>query len=155
MAGDEDRSFLLSYLEGRFGIPKDGFRHYLLFKKNRSYWMLKESSHVTRASGLKVKIMGMKVFQEVGKFIKPTTRFIQMFGHTATRAILEINKQDLRDLVAGNFLPVDMGIDNGYVILSIENRILGLGLLIDGCIRTQIPRKEIMYSMRDELEKLT
>jgi NOL1/NOP2/fmu family ribosome biogenesis protein len=78
-----------------------------------------------------------------------------MFGQTATRATLEINKQELRDLVEGKFLPVAMDDENGYVILSIESRILGLGLLIDGSIRTQIPHKEIMYSMRGELEKLT
>lgn len=113
--------------------------------------MLQGSSQVKHASNLKVMVVGMKVFQEVGEFIKPTTRFIQMFGHTATRATLEINKQELKDLVEGKFLPVAMDADNGYVILSIEGRILGLGLLIDGSIRTQIPHKEIMYSMRGEL----
>jgi len=150
LVGYDDKLSLLSYLEGRFGIPKDEFKDYMIFKKNRSYWMINESSQINHASHLKVMGAGMKVFQEVGEFLKPTTRFIQMFGHTATRATLEINKKELGDLVEGRFLLVDMGLDNGYVILSIENQVLGLGLLIDGSIRTQIPRKEIMYSMRSD-----
>ena len=152
MVGNDDRLLLLSYLEERFGIPIDEFREYLFFKKNRSYWMLQGSSQVRHASNLKVMLVGMKVFQEVGEFMKPTTRFIQMFGHTATRATLKIDKQELRDLVEGKHLPVAVDVDNGYVILSIENRLLGLGLLIDGSLRTQIPKKEIMYPMRGDLD---
>ena len=96
---------------------------------------------------MKVKITGMKMFQEIGEFIKPTTRFIQMFGDKATRAVLEIGEQELRDLAAGKYLYRDMDIDNGYVILSMNNSILGLGLLINGTIRTQIPQREIICSI--------
>jgi hypothetical protein len=50
--------------------------------------------------------------------------------------------------MTGERLKVDLGIDNGYVILSLGgNRILGLGLYINGEIRSQISRRELRQTM--------
>ena len=37
---------------------------------------------------------------------------------------------------------MNLEIENGYVILAFKGHILGLGLLIDGMVRSQIPKKE-------------
>ena len=143
MAGEEDRHNLFSYLEGRFGISKGLFDDCLLFKKNKTWWLLKDSPLVKPTSQLKVRRIGLKAFQSIGIFIKPTTRMIQLFGHKAARAVLDINERDIQKLAAGGLIPAVMDIDNGYVILSFKSRILGLGLLIDGMVRSQIPQKDI------------
>ena len=57
-------------------------------------------------------------------------------------ARLEIGEGQLWELAAGKIFPVDMEIENGYVILLIKGQPLGLGLFINGMIRSQIPRKE-------------
>jgi len=108
---------------------------------------LKESPHIIRASQFKVWRVGLRSFQRIGSFIKPSTRMIQAFGHLASKAIIDINGADLNKLIAGEFLPVKMELENGYVILSLRGVIPGLGLLIDGTVRTQIPKKEVRLSM--------
>jgi NOL1/NOP2/fmu family ribosome biogenesis protein len=142
-AGEEDRLYLLSYLEERFGILKSLFDEYLFFKKSKSWWILKYSPLVTSISHLKVWRVGLKAFQEVGRFVKPTTRMIQIFGRRADRALMDISENDLKKLAAGEFIPADMPVDNGYIILAMEGGVLGLGLLIDGFVRSQIPKKDI------------
>jgi NOL1/NOP2/fmu family ribosome biogenesis protein len=145
LAGKGDRSFLFSYLEGRFGISRDNFDDCLLFKKRKNWWILKESPLIGQITHLKVWRVGFKAFQEVGQFVKPTTRMIQLFGPRATRARLDISEGDFRRLARSDEIRADMGIDNGYVILSIKGMVLGLGLLINGAIRSQIPKKEIRF----------
>jgi len=108
---------------------------------------LKKSPQIIQASQFKVWRVGLRAFHRVGSFIKPSTRMIQVFGHLATRAIIDLNGADLNKLIAGEFLPVKMELENGYVILSLRGVILGLGLLIDGTVRSQLPKKEVRLSM--------
>ena len=145
LAGEDDRHRLLSFLEERFGIPKTLFKEYLMFKKKRNWWLLKDSPMITMASQMKIWRVGLKAFHEIGEFVKPTTRMIQIFGHSATRGVFNIYAEDLQRLIAGEFIAVDMDIDNGYVILTLDGIILGLGLLIDGKIRSQIPKKDLRF----------
>lgn len=99
------------------------------------------------ASRLKVQKAGLKAFTLFGDFIKPTTRFIQSFGYMATKARLDINRHELQRLVAGERVAVDMDLENGYVILFYKGCVLGLGLLINGILRSQLPVKEIKLIM--------
>ena len=71
---------------------------------------------------------------------------IQMFGRLATRASIEIDEAQLQKLVSGDPLYVELDIEDGYVILSFEGHVLGLGLLIEGKILSQIPRNEFHFS---------
>lgn len=148
MAKEDERHTLFSYLEERFGIPERIFDDYLFFKKKNSWWLLRRVNHLGLATQLKVSKVGIKAFQRVGAFVKPTTRMIQIFGGAANRARLEINTPQLIKLLAGEALFVDLAVEKGYVILSLaEDRILGLGFFIDGRVRSQIPRKELRQAM--------
>ena len=142
-AREDDRRHLFCYLEDRFGIPESLFDDYILFNRGKHWWLLRNSGLLISVSRLKVSMVGLRAFNQVGDFVKPTTRMIQVFGHYATRARLEIGEGQLRKLVAGKISQVDMEIENGYVILLIKGQPLGLGLFINGMIRSQIPRKEI------------
>ena len=142
LAGAVDRHFLFSYLEHRFGIPEELFSGYLLFRKRKSWWLLRHSPLIGSAAHFKVSIPGFKAFQKINRYLKPTTRFIQIFGRKATRSILNIKKSELKNLENGDPFQVDLALENGYVILSFSGHLLGLGLLIDGTIHPQIPRKE-------------
>jgi len=90
---------------------------------------------------------GLKAFQTVGRYIKPTTRMIQIFGHHAVRAILEICEDDINKMAEGGHISSDMKIDNGYIILSFKGAILGLGLFIDGRVTSQIPRRDLVLAI--------
>lgn len=129
------------------------FDDYLLFGRNKSWHLLRDVPQLVAASHLKVSKMGLRAFQKVGAFIKPTTRFIQVFGHAATKARLEIGEEQLQRLLAGQGLHMDLDLSKGYVILALrQNPILGLGFFIDGKVRSQIPRRELRQSMLEELE---
>ena len=98
-----------------------------------------------RALQLKVWRVGLKGFQEVGRFIKPTTRMIQFFGHGAEKAVLELREEDLSRLTEEGRIQTDMEIENGYVILSFRRKILGLGLLINDVVISQLPKKDVRF----------
>jgi len=136
-------------MEGRFGISRAFFDEYLLFKRGKSWWLLRKSPCLDSATGLKVATVGLRAFQKIGGFLKPTTRMIQIFGRMATRATFEIDEKELSRLIAGEAVPTNLNLENGYLILSLKNHVIGLGLLINGEVRSQIPRKELRFLSRD------
>ena len=142
-------------MEDRFGIPEKVFDNYLLFKRKGS-WQLVSDEVLTAmsASQLKVSKVGLRAFQKIGVFVKPTTRLIQVFGTAATKARIEIDDEQLTRLVAGEELSIAMDPDTGYVILVQSNkRVLGLGFFINGKVRSQIPKKELRQAMLETSSK--
>ncbi len=124
------------------------FADYLLFRKKKSWFLIRNTRFIPSVSQLKVSQTGLRAFQRVGDFLKPTTRFIQSFGRLATRAKLRMDMAQLHALLEGKKIRVDISLDNGYVILTIgEGRILGLGLYIDGMVSSQLPGKQIRGAM--------
>jgi NOL1/NOP2/fmu family ribosome biogenesis protein len=140
-----ERHTLFSYLENRFGIHETLFDEYLLFKKKKSWWLLRHSSFVVPASQFKISIAGLRAFQKINRFVKPSTRMIQVFGHNATRATLDLTHSEFDILETGEPFPMDLEIKDGYVIISYEGHPLGLGLFINGSVLPQIPRKELRF----------
>jgi NOL1/NOP2/fmu family ribosome biogenesis protein len=134
-------------MKDRFGIKEDMFDGFRVLKKNKGWWLHKDSAHLEKAARLKVLKIGIKAFEEIGQFVKPTTRLIQLIGCKATKARFELSQLELRKLVAGERLPVTMALENGYIILLYKGQSLGLGLLIHGELRSQLPVKEIRVSM--------
>lgn len=113
---------------------------------------MKDALRLKEASHLKVSRVGLRAFQRVGEFVKPTTRFMQVFGTAATKAKLEISEEELQRLLAGQELHLDLDLGKGYVILTlVNNRILGVGFFMDGKVSSQIPRKELREAMVHEL----
>jgi NOL1/NOP2/fmu family ribosome biogenesis protein len=144
----DERHYLFSYLEGRFGIPESVFDDYLLFKRKKSWLILRDVPHIMNASQLKVLTLGLKAFRKVGSFLKPTTKMIQIFGHAATKAKIEIDEKQLTKLLDGEELQVDLDVDMGYVILVLKkSEVLGLGFYSNGKVRTQIPNKELKKAL--------
>jgi NOL1/NOP2/fmu family ribosome biogenesis protein len=151
LVGDGERHYLFSYLEDRFGIPENIFDDYVMFKRKQSWMIFKNGPHIRLASQLKLAKIGMRAFHRVSVFIKPTTRMIQYFGYESTKARFGINEGQLLKLLDGESIPADLDLDDGYIILDLGNRwILGLGLLINGRVRSQLPRKEIRAIMVKE-----
>ena len=105
-----------------------------------------DSPFLQSASRLRVARAGLRAFQRIGEFVKPSTRMIQVFGSLATKARVEIDEVQLDALVRGETLHMELEIEDGYVILLFAGHILGLGLFIEGKILSQIPRKEIIFS---------
>ncbi|MCF8062043.1 MAG: hypothetical protein K9M82_05965, partial [Deltaproteobacteria bacterium] len=58
---------------------------------------------------------------------------------------VELPREALSALARGEELPLKRDVENGYVILTLDGEPLGLGLLIDGMLRSQIPRSELRF----------
>lgn len=126
-------------MEERFGIPPSVFDPYLFLQHGKSWWLLRKSPYLHLASGFKVFGCGIKGFQRVSRYVKPTTRLIQLFGGEAKRSIMDISGEELRSLMKGEGIPSRLETEDGYVILRLNNRyVLGLGLLIRGMVRSHI-----------------
>ncbi len=148
LAEADERHKLFGYMEDRFGIPEKLFDDYLLFKRQKSWTIMKNCPYIFSAAMFKVSRVGLKAFQKVGAFVKPTTRLIQTFGHAAIRAKIEINEEQLQRLQNKEDLPMDLDLKKGYVILSLgKNMILGFGFYGHGKIKSQIPLKELRRNM--------
>jgi NOL1/NOP2/fmu family ribosome biogenesis protein len=143
LAGESDRDFLLSYLEDRFGISRRVFDGYWLFRKKKSYWLLHRTPHLGKCAGLKVSRVGLRAFQQIGAYVKPSTRMVQVLAPYVNKARFEIQEGQLHRLLDGEAVPFDSTLENGYVILSMKGHVLGLGLLINGKVRSQIPKSQI------------
>ncbi|MFO7785392.1 MAG: hypothetical protein ACQET7_12285 [Thermodesulfobacteriota bacterium] len=135
-------------MEERFGIPGVVFDDYLFFRRKNTWRILRKSAHLAKAGHLKVEAVGIKGFHLIGDFIKPSTRVIQMFGRHAEKARVEVNGKDLNRLAKGIEIPADPGIGNGYVILCRRGQPLGLGLMIRGMLRSQIPKSESRFFLQ-------
>jgi NOL1/NOP2/fmu family ribosome biogenesis protein len=145
---NNERRRPFAYLEERFGIPERLFKGYLLFKRGKAWLLVKDTPQIIPASTLKVLRVGLRAFNEVGAYIKPSTRMIQLFGHEAVRARLEIDETQLKSLWAGESLAFDLNLEQGYVILCLgKDTILGLGFYSDGRVRSQMPRAELGKAM--------
>jgi NOL1/NOP2/fmu family ribosome biogenesis protein len=129
-------------MESRFGISKTLFDRYWFFRKNKSWWLLHRSPHLGRCVGLKVSRVGLRAFQQVGAYVKPSTRLIQLLAPQVSRGRFEIDESQLQRLLAGEAVPFESPLENGYVVLSVKGLVLGLGLLVNGKVRSQIPKSQ-------------
>ncbi|MFW6099733.1 MAG: hypothetical protein ACOC79_04470 [Thermodesulfobacteriota bacterium] len=149
MSGNNERERLLHYLYNRFGIPAQVLDDYLFFRRKRAWFLIHNSPQLAYASRLKISKAGLRAFQRVGNFIKPTTRFIQGFGHHATKGVFAVGADQLGALLGGEGIPVDLPLNKGYVILTLgTSRILGLGFFDHHAIRSQLPRKELTFHLK-------
>ena len=140
LSKEEEKKQLVEYMEKRFGIPAYLFADYQFFCHRNSWHILKKSLYLSEGAKLKVSgYYGMKAFYKVGKYIKPTTRMIQLFGRSADRNIIFLTTEQACRLVNDCKVHIFEKIEDGYVIITIEERyIVGLGLVIGGVLTDQL-----------------
>jgi NOL1/NOP2/fmu family ribosome biogenesis protein len=143
LAGEAERHRLFFYLEKRFGIPEEIFAPFLLFRRRKTWWLLHHSKRVPLPAHLKVSIVGLKAFDQVGKHLKPTTRMIQIFGNHATKGVHELSQEGFERLVRGGLLKINTDLEDGFVILRLGEKVLGIGLLIQSTISARIKQSEL------------
>jgi NOL1/NOP2/fmu family ribosome biogenesis protein len=142
-ANKDERRLLFTYLEDRFGIHENTFDDFDLFSRKKSWWLLRKTSGVNLPVSLKVTQVGLKAFDKVGKYLKPATRMIQLFGYHATKGVYHLSEGDFERLLRGEPLEVKSTIEDGFVILRLRDNVLGVGLLLQGKITSRIRRFEL------------
>ena len=138
----DERRLVLSYLEERFGIPENVFTDFDLFSRRKSWWLLRKSTDVSLPVRLKVRQVGLKAFDRVGKYLKPATWMIQLFGHHAKRGVYWLSDDEFNRLLRGEPVTVAEGMEDGFVILRLREHVLGVGLLLQGTVTSRIRQSE-------------
>ena len=134
---------IFEYFEERFGIPKTAFKDHSLYQglKGKYYLgpKLIEKPDIV-SPGL--------LIARADKQVKPTSNFLQLFGHLATKNVVELSKEEAKQYIEGFDLKSETKAEHGYVILSYKGNFLGCGFLDDGLIINNLPkakRQKVKY----------
>jgi len=98
---------------------------------------------------LKVSQVGLKAFDKVGKYLKPATRMVQLFGHHATKGVYLLSDYELEKLLRAEPVEVESGMEDGFVIFRFREQVLGVGLLMQGRITSRIRQSEAQRMLTD------
>lgn len=129
-------------------MPQEVLDPYLIFRRKDHWTLLARSQAMDVGRHLKVSKVGLRAFRSVARFVKPTTRFLQLSGHLATRSVVWLRPEQVRRSLQGEALPCNEPLEDGYVLLRLPGgHVLGAGLLLKGTLRLQLPGKEIRADM--------
>ncbi len=136
---------VLDYFEDRFGIAKENFAAFELYKGPKGKIYLGPKDLIQKPD---IASLGLLIARAHGT-IKPTSNFLQMFGHKASKNIINLSKMEAAAYAKGDDLKVEsVGASDGYVLLRYSNCSLGCGLLKGNIITNLLPkakRQELKY----------
>lgn len=133
-----DREKFLAYLSERFGIQPERFADYRLFIRGEYMFAVCEAA-AEAAEGFDCQEMGLQLAKLTHSgHHKPTSRGMQTFGGAATKNVVEVTAADVKSLVEGR--KVEAPGMQGFVVLKMNGRAIGVGLCRDGRLESQFPR---------------
>ncbi len=134
-----DRAGLLRWFEYRFGMASAAFTDFDFWQQpgKRTTWIARAG--IVLPEGLEVMTVGLVALRDPPPRAKPTSVFLQRFGHLATKGVQTIEDHEVEAFLAGTPRPADEGL-NGYVIVRTARHVLGCGRVRDGELVTQLPR---------------
>ncbi|MCP4646948.1 MAG: hypothetical protein GY852_04325 [bacterium] len=129
-------------------MQEERFRNYLL---DRFGITLPEGVEFEGEKSLRVMNSELKEFKTTtpkgfpasgmkGKFPKPSTNFIQLFGHLATKNSIELNREDALNYLQRKDLKTTQEAETGYIILTHKKAVLGIGFYRDKEIENMLPK---------------
>lgn len=130
---------IIKYFKEEFGIDEEVFKGYEFYEyKNSIYLMTKEAKDFDLEG--KVIRKGIRIARLVRNGIKPTIDGIQIFGRYAKKNIIHLEEEDLKKILLGKDLHLELDIPNGYKILFYKNYPIGVCYFRDKKLKNQIPR---------------
>lgn len=138
---EEERKEILGYLEERFGIPQNVFENYEILRGVSNFWLFPKTNYLDKLRGLDVQTVGLLFLRKVSKYLKPTSVFLQRFGHLATKNIVILSQEEISILKEKNKIEIELDLEPGYVILKDKYWILGCGLYLPGRLFSYLGEK--------------
>ena len=130
-----ERNDYRDYFVQRFGIPSEEMQNYRFFLRGRKVWAY--TGDVLDVQG--AEAIGIKALTLSGD-AKPSTAFLRVIGHMATRNVIELSEEDADKYLMGEDIERDFDASPGYVIVKTGNHVLGCGLY-KGRLINQLPKK--------------
>lgn len=140
-------------LEERFGIDPDYFRSYHLFARRNDVWCCsREAGEVELPQIVRRGLRIARVFEHS---VRPTTNAVQLFGHLVKRNRVDLDERETKRFLAGQTQDIHLpeegdesvtgvrgvrGVTGGFVVAFHKGYALGIGLLKENKLKSQVPR---------------
>ena len=134
----EEINQLLRYLDERFGIERTHFSSYIFERTKRDIFIRPEMKELK----LTLEKPGLRAFNGEKHPAKPTSSFIQRFGHLASKGCVDLDPDSLSIFIDGKTcFGVAQELSNGYCIVRRRGISIGCGFVRDGNLESQFPLK--------------
>jgi NOL1/NOP2/fmu family ribosome biogenesis protein len=137
---ETSRRAILGYFETRFGVPYEAFEPFALLDRGNVYLLLSRLLPAEAICSLKPQNVGLPILRKMPTHLKPTTASIQRFGPRATKNIVDITAEQVRELLRAGKMAYEIPLEPGYVMLRQDGHVLGCGLFTPGQLRSLIPK---------------
>ncbi len=134
---------ILKEIRNRFGIPEEVFSNWKIVEAG-DLWIMSEEAFKFPIKNFSRK--GIRLVRIYRDGYKLTTAGIQIFGKYATKNVLEISPEQVKDYLEGKDLLVgSCNVENGQVIIKYGDDYLGSGLYVNGKVKNQLPKGRRWY----------
>jgi NOL1/NOP2/fmu family ribosome biogenesis protein len=134
---------ILKEIRNRFGIPEEVFSNWKIVEAG-DLWIMSEEAFKFPIKNFSRK--GIRLVRVYRDGYKLTTAGIQIFGKYATKNVLEISPEQVKDYLEGKDLSVgSCNAENGQVIIKYGDDYLGSGIYVNGKVKNQLPKGRRWY----------
>lgn len=134
-----ERDRVLGFFAERFGMNLSAFAGYELRQRGSSVWIVRSDPRLPALARLKVRSVGLMLLRQVGRYLKPTSAALQIFGIYAEKNVIRLTPQKLEELVGQGEMRGDFAATPGYVIISLEGLPVGCGLYLPPRLLSRLP----------------
>lgn len=127
------------YFVKRFGIPEDIIYKYEFYESTSGVWVFSGAKRID-LSEVDAEVIGIRALR-VSKNLKPTTAFLRVVGHYATKNVVQLNSEQALKALNGSNIDGVCDSLHGYVIIKTEFDVLGCGVCRESTLISQIPKK--------------
>lgn len=136
----EESELVFSYLEDRFGMKRELFSNFYFERTKRDIFMLPKE--IQNNFEFEVEKLGLRALNGERHPPKPTSTFIQRFGHYSTKSRVEVDKEQFVKFTNGGVVEgITSELTNGYVIVTRLGIPIGVGFSRSGNLESQFPIK--------------
>lgn len=141
LLGEEELDALLSFLDQRFGIPREVTLGLTWYLRADHVHVLSTSDHLKRAVRYKVANVGIRVFgvhKKEGRILfMPNKWFLSVFKGFIRKGIVYLTEKELQE-IKGRYLLKELDLAPGPVVLGLEGfDLIGIGFYKEGLLRAQ------------------
>tara|TARA_R110000868_G_scaffold117600_14_gene312486 strand:+ start:25312 stop:25779 length:468 start_codon:yes stop_codon:yes gene_type:complete len=140
LLSSEEKETLFGYMEERFGFTRSLFSGFTLERTKRDIWLMPLEVYECRFETFEIEKRGLRAFNGDKHPPKPTSTFLQRFGHLFTKNCVELSSNELKRFLAGEVLEGrGETMTKGYILIRRGAISVGCGFVREGNIETQFP----------------
>lgn len=132
---------VFALLEGRFGLSREHLSAHRLWHRPGTPTLWVASADAEPPRGPRVEAFGLVLMRDPPPGGKPTSVFVQRFGHWATRNVYTLSDAQAQAYLRGEPVAVDAVDDGrGWAVARWGHIVLGRGFWRDGWLESQLKK---------------